>query len=120
MRNPEERDASLALRSGRGNRLRRAVGWYRTQGRLHTGDPIAMAHDAEQAYRTAREQGKDVAIICDQWEIADAINRRLHTVYNRRRRSACDGGAAAAGLCRGSDHDPQRRRVHPAGRRRRI
>ena len=70
-----------ALRSGRGNRLRRAVGWYRTQGRLHTGDPIAMAHDAEQAYRAAREQGKDVAIICDQWEIADAINRRLHAVY---------------------------------------
>jgi ATP-dependent exoDNAse (exonuclease V) alpha subunit len=81
MRNPAERDASLALRSGRGNRLRRAIGWYRTQGRLHTGDPIAMAHDAEQAYRTAREQGKDVAIICDQWEIADAINRRLHTAY---------------------------------------
>lgn len=81
MRNPEERDASLALRSGRGNRLRKAVGWYRTQGRLHTGDPIAMAHDAEQAYSTARAEGKDVAIICDQWEIADAINRRLHTAY---------------------------------------
>ncbi len=46
MRDPEERDASLALRSGHGNRLRKAVGWYRTHGRLHTGDPVAMAADA--------------------------------------------------------------------------
>jgi hypothetical protein len=50
MRNPEERDASLALRSG--NRLGRAVGWYRTHGRLHTGDPIAMAADALDGYLT--------------------------------------------------------------------
>ena len=81
MRDPAERDASLALRSGRGNRLRRAVGWYRMRGRLHTGDPIAMAHDAEAAYRTARAEGWDMAILCDRWEIADAINARLHTVY---------------------------------------
>jgi conjugative relaxase-like TrwC/TraI family protein len=39
MRTPEERDMSLALRSGHGNRLRKAVGWYRNNGRLHTGDP---------------------------------------------------------------------------------
>ena len=81
MRNPDERDASLALRSGHGNRLRRAVGWYRTHGRLHTGDPIAMAADAVAAYTTARAEGKDVAIIADKWEIADAINRRLHETY---------------------------------------
>jgi hypothetical protein len=81
MRHPEERDASLALRSGHGNRLRTAVGWYRVHDRLHTGDPIAMAADAAQAYITARADGKDVAIICDKWEIADAINRRLHDTY---------------------------------------
>ena len=81
MRNPDERDASLALRSGHGNRLRTAVGWYRIHDRLHTGDPIAMAADAMQAYITARAEGKDVAIICDKWEIADAINRRLHDTY---------------------------------------
>ena len=46
MRDPEERDASLALRAAHGNRLRRAVGWYRTQHRLHTGDQVAMAADA--------------------------------------------------------------------------
>jgi hypothetical protein len=80
-RNPDERDASLALRSGHGNRLRTAVGWYRIHDRLHTGDPIAMAADATQAYITARADGKDVAIICDKWEIADAINRRLHDTY---------------------------------------
>ncbi|AGC63248.1 ATP-dependent exoDNAse [Mycobacterium liflandii 128FXT] len=78
IRDPEERDASLALRSARGNRLRKAIGWYRTHDRLHTGDAITMAADATTAYVTARAQGKDAAILCDTWEIADAINQRLH------------------------------------------
>jgi conjugative relaxase-like TrwC/TraI family protein len=81
MRSRDERDASLALRSGHGNRLRTAVGWYRVHDRLHTGDPVAMAADAMQAYLEARAGGKDAAIICDTWEIADAINLRLHDVY---------------------------------------
>ena len=60
MRDHEERDASLALRSGHGNRLRKAVGWYRNHDRLHTGDPIAMADDALTAYlaRPRRRQGR--------------------------------------------------------------
>jgi conjugative relaxase-like TrwC/TraI family protein len=78
LRDPAERDASLALRSARGNRLRKAVGWYRNHHRLHTGDPIAMAADAANAYIAARAQGKDVAVLCDRWDIADAINQRLH------------------------------------------
>jgi conjugative relaxase-like TrwC/TraI family protein len=78
LRDPGERDASLALRSARGNRLRKAVGWYRNHDRLHTGDAIAMAADATTAYITARAEGKDVAILCDTWETADAINQRLH------------------------------------------
>ncbi len=78
MRDLEERDASLALRSARGNRLRKAIGWYRNHGRLHTGDALTMAADATNAYIEARADGKDLAILCDTWEIADAINRRLH------------------------------------------
>jgi conjugative relaxase-like TrwC/TraI family protein len=78
MRNTAERDASLALRSARGNRLRKAIGWYRNHDRLHTGDPIAIAADATNAYIAARSEGKDVAILCDRWDIADAINQRLH------------------------------------------
>ena len=78
MRNTAERDASLALRSARGNRLRKAIGWYRNHDRLHTGDAIAMAADATTAYIAARAEGKDVAMLCDTWEIADAINQRLH------------------------------------------
>ena len=46
MTDPHEREASLALRSAHGHRLRSAAKWYRTHGRLHTGDPIAMAADA--------------------------------------------------------------------------
>ena len=81
MRDPAERHASLALRCARGNPLRRAVGWYRTQGRLHTGDPVAMATDARDAYLAAHADGADVAILCDTWEMADAINRQLHDTY---------------------------------------
>ena len=39
---------------------------------------ITMAADATTAYIKARAEGKDVAILCDTWEIADAINQRLH------------------------------------------
>ena len=34
-----------------------------------------MADDATNAYIKARADGQDAAIICDKWEIADAINR---------------------------------------------
>jgi conjugative relaxase-like TrwC/TraI family protein len=73
-----ERDASLALRSAHGSRLRKAVGWYRSQDRLHTGDPVTMASDAHLAYLADRAAGKDALLICDTWEMADALNRRLH------------------------------------------
>jgi ATP-dependent exoDNAse (exonuclease V) alpha subunit len=78
IRNPEERHASLALRSGHGNRLRHAIGWYRTHDRLHTGDPVAMASDALSAYLADRSAGNDSLLVCDTWEMADALNRRLH------------------------------------------
>ena len=78
MRDPEERDASLALRAAHGNRLRKAVGWYRTQHRLHTGDQVAMAADALGAYLADRAAGKDALLVCDSWEMADALNHRLH------------------------------------------
>ncbi|MEU0497515.1 MobF family relaxase [Mycobacterium sp. NPDC006124] len=78
MRNPEERHASLALRSGHGNPLRKAIGWYRTHDRLHTGDPVAMASDALEGYLTDRKAGKESLLVCDTWEMADALNRRLH------------------------------------------
>ncbi|BCI84753.1 TraA/ATP-dependent exoDNAse/relaxase (plasmid) [Mycolicibacterium sp. TY66] len=83
MRDPEERGASLAVRNGTGKRLSKAVKWYRAHDRLHTGDEIAMANDATDAYIAARAAGKDAAIICDRWEIADAINRKLHTHYTK-------------------------------------
>jgi ATP-dependent exoDNAse (exonuclease V) alpha subunit len=78
MKNPEERDTSLALRAAHGNRLRNAVTWYRDHGRLHAGDPLAMASDALHAYLTDRAGNKDALLICDTWEMADALNRRLH------------------------------------------
>jgi hypothetical protein len=78
MRDPEERDTSLALRAAHGNRLRSAVKWYRDNGRLHSGDPIAMAADAVDAYLKDRAANTDALLICDTWEMADALNRRLH------------------------------------------
>jgi hypothetical protein len=78
MTDPTERDTSLALRAAHGNRLRSAVKWYRDNNRLHTGDPIAMAADAMAGYLSDRADGKDTILICDTWEIADALNQRLH------------------------------------------
>jgi conjugative relaxase-like TrwC/TraI family protein len=78
MRDPAERLASLALRSGHGNRLRQAIGWYRTHDRLHAGDDVAMVSDALDGYLVDRAKGKDSLLICDTWEMADALNRRLH------------------------------------------
>ena len=78
MADAEERDISLALRAAHGNRLRTAIMWYRDNGRLHAGDPIAMATDALDSYLTDRKDGKDALMICDTWEMADALNRRVH------------------------------------------
>ena len=75
---PEERDTSLALKAAHGNRLRSAVKWYRDNGHLHTGDPIAMAADTLNAYLNDRATNKDALLICDTWEMADALNQRLH------------------------------------------
>jgi hypothetical protein len=78
MRDREERSASLALRDGGPAPVRRSIEWYRSHDRLHTGDPIAMAADALQAYRADTAAGKDVLLVCDTKEMADALNRRLH------------------------------------------
>ena len=78
MADPEERDTSLALRAARGNRLRTAIKWYRDHGRLHSGDSIAMAADALEAYLADRAGGRDALLICDTWDMAEALNRRLH------------------------------------------
>jgi conjugative relaxase-like TrwC/TraI family protein len=78
MRDSEERDMSLALRSAQGNRLCGAVKWYRSHARLHMGDPVAMAADALDAYLNDRASNTDALLICDTWEMADALNRRLH------------------------------------------
>jgi hypothetical protein len=75
---PTERDTSLALRAAHGNRLRKAFVWYRDNDRLHAGDPIAMASDALDAYLNDCAAGKDTILIADTWEMADALNRRLH------------------------------------------
>jgi len=53
MRDPDER-AACPRPTGRRRRPgapRRAVDWYHSHDGLHTGDPIAMAHDALTAYR---------------------------------------------------------------------
>ncbi|MET0994900.1 MAG: AAA family ATPase [Mycobacterium sp.] len=78
MRDPEERVASVALRDGGPAPVRRAISWYRTHDRLHTGDPIAMAHDVLAAYRADTAAGKDALLVCDTTEVADALNHRLH------------------------------------------
>lgn len=78
MRDRDERSASLALRNGGPAALRRAIGWYRTRDRLHSGDQITMAADALAAYKVDTAAGKDALLLCDTTEMADALNQRLH------------------------------------------
>lgn len=79
MADHDERDASLAVREGGPAALRRAVGWYRRQDRLHTGDAVTMADDARTAWQADITAGRDALLIADRWEMADAINIRIHS-----------------------------------------
>ena len=78
MRDPAERTASLALRNGGPKPIRRAVEWYRTHDRLHTGDALTMAHDALTNYHADIAAGKDALLMTDTWELSDALNKRVH------------------------------------------
>ncbi|WP_445167027.1 ATP-dependent DNA helicase [Mycolicibacterium sp. Dal123E01] len=78
MTDPEERQSSLALRDGEANDLRRAVDWYRTHDRLHSGDAITMAADALKAYTADTKLDRDALLVCDTTEMVDALNQRLH------------------------------------------
>ncbi|HUH69304.1 MAG TPA: AAA family ATPase, partial [Mycobacterium sp.] len=78
MRDAEERVASLALRNGGPKPVRRAVDWYRAHDRLHTGDALTMAHDALANYRADIAAGKDALLMTDNWELSDALNKRIH------------------------------------------
>lgn len=78
MTDPDERDASLALREGEAKDRRRAVDWYRQHDRLHCGDAITMASDALQAYTADTTLGRDALLVCDTTEMVDALNQRIH------------------------------------------
>jgi conjugative relaxase-like TrwC/TraI family protein len=78
MADPAERAASLGLRDGGPKAIRRAVDWYRDQGRLHCGDAITMAADALAVYSADVELGRDALLVCDTTEMAGALNQRIH------------------------------------------
>ena len=94
MHDPGERSASLAVRDGGPAPVRRAVAWYRSHDRLHTGDPIAMAADALDGWRADVAAGKDALVIADTLEMTDALNRRIH---NERTASGAPTVTAARG-----------------------
>jgi len=78
MNDPAERAASLTVRSSTGSQLSEAIGWYRDQARLHIGDPVTMANDVLTAWNADRAEGADSLLIADRWELADALNERIH------------------------------------------
>ena len=78
MHDHDERNVSLAVRDGGPAALRRAVGWYRRHERLHCGDQVTMADDAVAAWRADVVAGRDGLLIADRWEVADALNIRIH------------------------------------------
>ena len=80
MHDAGERAASLVIRDGDSGVLDDAVRWYRDHDRLRLGDPVAMAQDAFDAWMSDhnRDGGGDSLLIADRWEIADALNERIH------------------------------------------
>ena len=94
MRDPAERSASLAVREGGLAPVRRAVEWYRSHGRLHTGDPVAMATDALASYRADVAAVRNALLVCDTTEMCDALNRRIHD-------NTVDNDAPAVAAARG-------------------
>lgn len=88
----KEKKASLQVRNGKDQKLKDAVHWYRNNDRLAIGDPVAMAEDVYTAYLADRQARKDSLIICDTREMADSLNRRIHT--------AMRGGAPAVKVAR--------------------
>jgi conjugative relaxase-like TrwC/TraI family protein len=78
MRDPTERTASLALRDGEPEAIRKAVDWYRTHDRLACGDAITMAADALAAHQADTTAGRDALLVCDTTEMANALNTRIH------------------------------------------
>ncbi|WP_068183214.1 hypothetical protein [Mycobacterium sp. UM_CSW] len=81
MRSAEERDMSLALRSGQGNRLGKAVGWY------HSDMIISRHNDATLAVEPG-EQHRRVAPV-DQ--VRNGNRWRVACVDARRRNSLLSG-----------------------------
>ena len=78
MHDPAERAASLALRDGEPESVRKAVDWYRAHDRLHCGDAITMAADALDAYHADSNVDRDALLVCDTTEMANTLNQRIH------------------------------------------
>jgi hypothetical protein len=52
--------------------------WYRNHDRLHCGDEITMAAEALAAYTADTKLGRDALLVCDNTEMVDALNLRIH------------------------------------------
>ena len=111
MRTREERDASLALAvrarqpaAHRGGLVSRC---------MTACTPVTRSRWPPTRCRpisTARAGGKDAAIICDTWDIADAINLRLHDTLHRGRGPSVRVARDQRGAGRGPDREPPQRR----------
>jgi len=84
----------------------------------HAGDPIAMAADALAAYLNDRAANKDTILIADTWEMADALNHRLHDTLTTPRPDR-QSRARPRNPRRRHHHEPKQRRHHRRQTRRR-
>jgi hypothetical protein len=129
MRDPQERDASLALRSGHGNRLRHAIGWYRTRQTMPISTPETPKKPVTIKFRPS------LALISTSYAVAPHTGRRITSAPspatmtgpapctskpNRPTANYSPTSSAASWTARPTPHR-QGRRVAPArGRRTRI
>ncbi|MCS5480952.1 relaxase domain-containing protein [Corynebacterium sp. YIM 101645] len=73
-RDVAEREASIQLRSGDKDSIKRAAHWYMLQGRLEAGSTTAMLDDALAGWTSDTAAGKDCLLVASTGEQVQALN----------------------------------------------
>ena len=73
-RDVAEREASIQLRSGDKDSIKRAAHWYMLQGRLDAGSTTAMLDDALAGWTSDTAAGKDSLLVAATGEQVQALN----------------------------------------------
>ena len=82
-KDPEEKAITLLMRDAQmQSDIERVTDWYSSRGRLVAGDARTMGDTIVVDYFEHTNSDKDVLVIADKWDTADALNWRIQRVYH--------------------------------------